>query len=631
MTISSAYADPTWTMWTEFNRTERRFPTEGGLLAWIAAAVRAHPDRPAVVAGGVELTYRELADRSDAVSAFLTRSGIRPGSIVAVTASRTVHPYVGILGTLKAGCGYVPIDPSDPVHRLEFILADADVSAVLASTVEIGQLHWLADSPGVRGLLDDAPTTDRGWVRAIDPVAPGDPTSPPVDEDRTCYVIYTSGTTGRPKGVRISERGLLNFVHWFVSRHEVLAGDRLAQTAPLTFDPSVQQIFPAWVTGACLLPVPDGELQDPAVMLGWLRRERISNVDVVTAHWHHLREAADHDDTLRDLPDLRWIVIGGETFHYHHTRHWYRIVRSPALLNNIYGPTEATINATEVVVDPTVGQGQVPIGVPLPNYRLYVVDGENALCPPDTTGELLIAGDGLAQGYQSSASTAKAFTELALPNGSVERVYRSGDLARLITTPSGQPMLEFHGRTDTQVKIRGFRIELEEVEGAAKSCPAVRDAAMLVRGNPPEQLICCYTCADPLPDGRLREYLSTRLSTFQVPNLFVLVDAFPLTRNGKLDRPALLAVAERQLACRTAIGRSPESKIEVLVAEVWSSVLGLPAIGADEDFFTVGGTSLLAISMVKALRGRGLRIDPAMVFECPTVAGLAARCLEVMW
>ncbi|WNI21501.1 non-ribosomal peptide synthetase [Streptomyces sp. ITFR-16] len=625
-----AHPVPSWSAWSEFNRTDRRFPFEGGLTAWIGAAAAAHPDRPAVSADGVELTYRELDERSDRVSGFLRRSGVAPGSIVAVTAGRTVHPYVGMLAVLKSGCGYVPVDVTDPVSRLEFIVQDAGVAAVLAASDELGALDWLPEAVSVRGVLDGDGDDGRGGVRWAGALGPGEqgPAGPvaPYDPDRTCYIIYTSGTTGRPKGVRISEHSLLNFVHWFVSRHEVLASDRLCQNAPLTFDPSVQQIFPAWVTGACLLPVPPAELQDPFAMMAWLRRERITHLDVVTAHWHHLREAADQEPALRELPDLRWIIIGGETLHYHHTRHWHRIVRSPALLNNIYGPTEATVNATEVVVDPAADSGQIPIGVPLPNYRMYVVDGEGALCAPGVTGELLIAGDGLAQRYQSAAATERAFAELTLPDGTVERVYRSGDLARLIDVPSHGWMLEFQGRVDSQVKIRGFRIELEEVEGAAKSCPQVRDAAVLVRGTPPDQLVCCFV-ADGDPDpAAVRAHVARLLAAYQVPNLYLRLDGFPLTRNGKLDRAGLAALAEERLGGRVPAGRLPESPVEKQLAEVWASVLGLTHIGAEEDFFTIGGTSLLAMTMVKRLRSQGIRLDPATVFESPTVAGLAARC-----
>lgn len=621
-----AVQDEVWSAWLEFNRSRQMYPERGGLLHWIGAAAAAHPDRPAVEADGEVLTYRELDVRSDEVSAFLASSGLSPGDIVAIVSSRTVHPYVGILGILKAGCGYVPIDPSDPSDRLAFILEDAEATAVLAASAQVSLLGWIPKTVTVRGVLDGAETAESPWVPVTGFPSSGAPGRAAYDPDRTCYVIYTSGTTGRPKGVRTSEHSLLNFVHWFLSRHTVLAADRLCQNAPLTFDPSVQQIFPAWAAGACLVTLPEAETRNPFAMLSWLRRQRISHLDVVTAHWHHLREAAEEDDSLRDLPDLRWIIIGGETLHYHHSHQWHRIIRSPALLNNIYGPTEATVNATEVVIDPELTAGQIPIGVPLPNYRLYVVDEAGGLCPPEEIGELLIAGDGLAQRYQSDVATLKAFGELTLPNGHVERVYRSGDLARLITVPDGAWMLEFRGRTDNQVKIRGFRIELEDVESVAKACPGIGDAAVLVRGTPPDQLVCCYTSDSRLPTWSVKDYLAGRLAAFQIPNLFVWLDALPLTRNGKLDRRALAGLVEHELASRRPVGRPPESEPEKLVAQVWADVLAIPRIGVDDDFFTLGGTSLLAMTVVRRLRAQGMLVDPATVFEYPTVGQLAVRC-----
>lgn len=386
----------------------------------------------------------------------------------------------------------------------------------------------------------------------------------------------------------------------------------------------MQQIFPAWVAGACVVPVPDAEVLDPDLLLRWLRRERITVVDAVTAQWHHWRAAAEQDAALRPLPDLRWVLVGGETLYHHETRQWHRVVHSPALLRNVYGPTEATVNATSVVVDPDTAEGQVSIGVPLPNYRLYVVDGEDRLCGLGGTGELLIAGAGVAAGYQSAEATAKAFTELTLPDGRVERVYRTGDLARLVGSPDGGLALDFAGRMDTQVKIRGFRIELEEIEEAAKTVPGVADAAVQLRAPGSEQLVCFYVAGGSMEADRLRALLAARLAGHQVPNLLLRLDAFPVTRNGKLDRAALSAALESRLAAREPEGPAPGTAAERLVAEVWARVLGLARVGAGENFFAIGGTSLLAVRAVRELRARGLRVSPTDLFARPTVAALAA-------
>ncbi|MET8022189.1 non-ribosomal peptide synthetase [Streptomyces decoyicus] len=557
------------------------------------------------------LTYCELDERSDRAAGALAEAGIPAGSIVAISSSRTPDPYVALLGALKAGCGYLPLDFDDPQDRIRFMLDDAGAVAVVARRAELDGAEWLHDTGLLLIGVDELP--------AVAPTYP----APVHDTERICYIIYTSGTTGVPKGVRITEKNLVNFTHWFVGAHEVTAHDRLAQTAPLTFDPSVQQIFPAWVTGSCLVPVAERELYDPFAMMAWLAAERISVIDVVTAQWHHWREAAVHDAALRSLPDLRWIVVGGETLYHHESRRWHSTVESPALLRNIYGPTEATINASETVVDPETCQGQVSIGVPLPNYRLYVVDATDQLCPLDVTGELLIAGDGVAAGYQSAEATAKAFGEIKLPDGTVERIYRTGDLARLVREANGALVIDFVGRMDTQVKIRGFRIELEEIEAVAKTADGVRDAAVQLRSGSAEQLACFYVADDRTDDAPVRAHLAAHLAGHQMPNLMLRLDVFPVTRNGKLDRPALAAALEETLLHRSPSGARPGTAEQLLVAEAWSEVLGIGQVALDENFFALGGTSLLAVSLVRALRARGLKVLPSDLFAAPTVRELA--------
>lgn len=584
-----AVREDVWRAWRAYNDSTTRHPDEGRLVEWVARAAGEFPERPAVRAVDGTLTYAELAARSDAVAAAVHGAGIAPGGVVAVESTRTTGTYVALLGVLKAGCAFVPVDPADPPQRRRLVVDDARAEAVVS----------------VAG--------------AVTPV----PTPVERDPDPACYVIHTSGTTGRPKGVRIGEHSVLNFVHWMVSRHSIGAHHRLAQAAALTFDPSIQQIFPAWVTGACVVPVPQTELLDPRALARWLRRERITHLDVVTSHWQQLREAIAGEPALGVLPDLRWIVIGGETMFHEQVHQWHRLVSSPVLLDNIYGPTEATINATWVVLDPTVEHGQVPIGVPLPNYRLYVVDERNELCPPEVVGELLIAGDGLALRYQSAEATAEAFGSLDLPDGRTERVYRSGDLACLRPNGSGGWTLEFRGRVDTQVKIRGFRVEVEELEAAVTACPGVRGAAVLPRGNPPEQLVCFYAADEEVTATDVRRSVAGRLAAHQVPNLYLRLDALPLTRNGKLDRAALTAALPDAVAGRRPEGRAPRGELEERIAEAWSAGLSVGAVGAEEDFFSIGGTSVLAVRIVGGLRGRGLPVEPGDLFANPTVAGLA--------
>lgn len=603
----------TWRQWQEFNQTRQHYPDEGGLLAWLARAANAHPDRPAVEVAGTTVSYRDLDWRSDRVADHLAAVGVQAGAIVAVTSSRTLTSYVGILGALKAGCGYLPVNAGDPEERLRFILRDGAAAALLLRDDELTRLSWASDLLPAGLIPLDAVPLARPAVR------------PARDRNRICYVIYTSGTTGKPKGVRITERNLLNFAHWFVTAHEMTAHDRLAQTAPLTFDPSVQQIFPAWATGACLLPVPEHELYDPFRLMRWLAAERVTVVDVVAGQWQHWRHAAEQDPALRDLPELRWVLLGAETIYHHDTAHWYRTVRSPALLRNLYGPTEATINATGVVVDPAVDTGQVSIGVPLPNYRLYAVGPDAKLCPPGVAGELYIAGDGVAAGYQSQQATREAFGDLSLPGGATERIYRTGDLARLVRDHTDRLVLEFAGRLDAQLKIRGFRIEPQEIEAAVKQVPGVLDAAVQVRAGSSEQLVCYFVAPEAVEVDLVRRHLAGVLAAYELPNLYLRMDRFPLTSNGKLDRPALSQALEATLHNRPGTGPRPATRPEEVIAEVWGEALGIAEVTRDEDFFALGGTSVLALSVVRSLRARGLQLPISDLFTYPTVGELAAR------
>jgi nonribosomal peptide synthetase protein VioG len=611
---------PTASLWTEYNQTRTLYPDTGGIVRWVERAARAHPDRTAVHTTGGDLSYRELMAGAGQVASLLVTSGVPAGSVVAVPATRSTQDYVAILGVLQAGCAFVPLDAEDPPARLRLILDDCAAAAILAGPGDVPRLTAVAPGlpvhlvPVTAGVPGAGAPDPAGWV------AP-----PPYEPERISYVIYTSGTTGRPKGVCIAEKSLVNFVHWFVGAHEVVAHDRLAQTAALTFDPSLQQIFPAWVTGACLVPVPQAQLLDPFAMMRWLSQERISVVDVVTAQWHHWRHVAGQDPKLRELPDLRWVVVGGETAYHHESHAWHATVRSPALLRNVYGPTEATINASACVIDPAVAEGQISIGVPLPNYRLYVTGPDGGLCGLGDVGELLIAGDGIAAGYRSAEATGKAFGELRLPGGGIERVYRTGDLARLLRTPAGALELGFVGRADTQVKIRGYRIELEEVEHAVKRVPGVRDVAVQLRNSAAEQIACFYTGSESLTEDIIRAQLAERLAAYQLPNLFLRMESFPLTPNGKLDRTALATALEQHLSRDDPVGPAPRTDLARQIAETWQEVLGVARVTADDNFFLVGGTSLLAMTAVRQMRSRGLTVLLSDMFDMPTVAALSSH------
>ncbi|MFJ9107693.1 amino acid adenylation domain-containing protein [Streptomyces sp. NPDC102283] len=615
--------------WTAFNDRARPWPDGPALIRRLEEVAARRPGEIAVRADDGAYTYRELHAEADRIAGVLSSLGVTDGGTVAVAAARRRGEYAGLLAALKLNCAYLPLATDGPARRLEFTLtdsaavalvADAPAAALLAGT---GSATTTGVGTGlaarvVIGAPADAPA---GWTASEDGPGERRPAGEPPREG-TSYVIYTSGSTGTPKGVVTGEEALLNFCAWFVERHDVQPHDRLCQTAPLTFDPSVQQLFPAWLTGACLVVVPDRVQRDGGEFLDWLAAERITHLDIVTPHWVQLLDvAAQRGHTA--LPALRWIVVGGETYFFHQTHRWYRVVDSPARLNTIYGPTEATVNATEFLVDPGVTEGQVPIGEPLPNYRAYVLDERGALCPPHITGELHLAGTGLARRYRSQQATEHSFHELTVSAGTTERLYRTGDLARLVEH-EGQWVLEFQGRTDSQVKVSGYRIELEEVQAALTSVPGVTAGAVVLRTEPAKQIVCGYV-GPGLTEERVRAELGERLPAYMVPHVLVPLTAVPLTANGKVDKEGLLALAAERHANAPADGTAPRGPAQEAIAAAWAEVLGVPRVGADDDFFVRGGSSLLAFRVVALLREKGVTVRAADLLQARTVRALADR------
>jgi nonribosomal peptide synthetase protein VioG len=548
---------------------------------------------------------------------------VKPGGTVAIAFHRSLEQYVALLGILEAGCAYLPIDVADPPERVRIMLADSGARMIVCDE------PWQSAHGGS---LDDVarlvPFGDA--VSVCDAGAPAGAGPAARHPESLMYVIYTSGTTGQPKGVGITQRSLSNFTRWCIERHAIDATSRVCQNAPLTFDPSVQQIFPAFATGATLVPVPEEVLRDTWRFAQWLRVERISHVDFVTSHWLHM--LADIETMTRtgtfDLPDLRWIVIGGETLHYHQIRRWERIVRSPVRFNNIYGPTEATINATEHEVDLTVANGKVPIGRPLPGYQIYVTAADGRRCAPGVPGEIYIGGEGVALGYRDARRTAEAFVPDAFGTEPGRRLYRTGDLGRWLPAAAGEPILEFVGRVDSQVKISGYRIELEEIDAAAKACPGIDDAATAVAGSDElRRLVCCFA-SQTVASTDLGDWLRSRLPRYMVPaRCLALPAGLPYTRNGKLDRRALLAHVDALVPADVAT--EPRTELERALVGAWSSCLGTDSVGVDAHFFDLGGNSFLALSLLNRIR-RTIDFDCRLadLYRHPTPERFAAFVTE---
>ncbi len=562
----------------------------------IAAQVAGTPDAPALVCGDVELTYAELDARVSRVARLLVARGVGPEQVVAVVMPRSVELVVALLAVCQAGGAYLPIDVTYPGERIGFMLSDAAPACVL--TTEAGA-SALPSSPGAPVLTLDDPR----MVSALDTVS-GDPIDDverisPLLPTHPAYVIFTSGSTGRPKGVLVTHAGVASLVESQRDRLALDADSRVLQFASVSFDAAVWELLMAFCTGARLVVSGSSDLLAGPALVELVARHAVTHALLPPALLGVLPAGS--------LPTLSTLIAGGEALGSAALDRWAPGRR----LVNAYGPAESTVAAT--ISDPLSPGDEPRIGTPVANTRVYLLDGFLQPVPLGVVGEMFLAGAGLARGYLGRVGlTAERF--VACPFGSGERMYRTGDLARW--TPEG---LVFVGRADHQVKIRGFRIELGEVEAALLAHQAVTQAVAVVREDTPEdrRLVAYVVATDA--DGQWQEFVARRLPDYMVPSAVVVLDEFPLTPNGKLDRAALPVP---EYGSGTG-GRGPSTVLEEVLCQTFADVLGLPSVGVDENFFRLGGHSLLAVSLVERLRLRGVSVSVRALFAAPTPAALA--------
>ncbi|MCH0541874.1 amino acid adenylation domain-containing protein [Streptomyces sp. MUM 203J] len=590
------------------NDTAQPLPDPDATLASLFAAQAARtPDAPAVVCEGTTLSYAELDRRAEALARRLRARGAGPEQFVAVAVPRSAELMVALLGVHKAGAAYLPVDLDYPSDRVAFMLADSGARTVVTTADAAGRLPGL---PGLDHVMADH-----------DEDVPDAPASAQAGPDHPAYVIYTSGSTGRPKGVAVTHRAIVNRLAWMQAEYGLGPDDRILQKTPSSFDVSVWEFFWALVEGATVvLARPDGH-RDPAYLAGLIRAERVTTMHFVPSMLAAFVQVME----VADLPDwaasLRRVFCSGEALTGPDARRWTELTarhgRGPVPLHNLYGPTEAAVDVTYFPYEGGDGLA-VPIGRPVWNTRLYVLDSFLRPVPDGVPGELYLAGVQLARGYHDRhALTAERF--VADPYGEPgTRMYRTGDLVRRRTDGA----VEYLGRTDRQVKIRGNRIELGEIEAALAALPGVARAAVIVRDG--ALLGYAVPSAGPLDQDALREALADVLPAAVVPSAVLPLDALPLSPSGKLDQNALPSPS---VAPRTG-GRAPRGEREQALCEIFTTVLGLPGIGADDDFFVLGGDSLTSIAVATQARERGLTISPRDVFEHRTPAALAAAAAE---
>ncbi len=590
----------------EWNDTALEIP-QATLPELVEAQAARTPDAVAIISHGEQLSYAELDERARRLAGYLASLGAGPGRLVAVVMDKSAEVFVAWLGVAKSGAAFVPVDPGYPADRIGFMLADARPDLVVTNQASAGAVAGLSGVPVVLAAAEAPEGSSRpgGSVTAGRVVGGGSGGRSPLEN--TAYVIYTSGSTGRPKGVVVPHRGLGNLARLMTSMYGLGPGSRVLQLASLSFDVAVMEVLMALSSGATLVVPEPGPLTGED-LVRTLNRLRISHAEIIPSVLAGVPE--------RQVRELECLIVGAEA-----CPGWLVAEWSPGRrMFNCYGPTEITIAVTHS--GPLSGRGTPPIGRPVPNARVFVLDEWLGLVPPGTAGELYVAGVGLAQGYLGRpALTAERF--VACPYGQPgERMYRTGDLVRW--NAAGE--LEYLGRTDDQVKIRGFRVELGEIEAVLAAQPGVANAVVIVREDQPgDQRLAGYvvraagTGATLDPAG-LRAAAGRVLPAYMVPAAVVVMDALPLTPTGKLDRRALPAP---QYAAASG-GRAPATPREQALCEVFAQVLGLDRVGIEDSFFDLGGHSLLATRLVSRVRVvLGAEMPVRAVFENPTPALLA--------
>ncbi|MEV5008949.1 amino acid adenylation domain-containing protein [Streptomyces sp. NPDC055692] len=578
----------------EWNATSRDVP-RAGLGELFEAQAEATPANDAVVFDGGALTYAQLNARANRLARLLIQRGVGPESIVALALPRSVGMVVAQLAVLKAGAAYLPVDPDYPAERIRFMLQDARPRLVVTG----GGTALMAE--GERLDLDDPELPALLGMFEADS---------PVDADRTAplrlhhpaYVIYTSGSTGTPKGVVVPHTGLAAFAAAAVENFAVDARARVLQFASPSFDAAVLELCMALTCGAALVVPPPGPLAGET-LAEVLAGQRISHALIPPA-------ALASVPAQTPLPDFRSLVVGGDACSAELVARW----SSGRRMVNAYGPTESTIAAT--MSRPLSGQDTPPIGSPVVNTRVYVLDAGLRPVPVGVAGELYLAGDGLARGYlRRPGLTAERF--VADPFGAPgTRMYRTGDVVRW----RADGTLDYLGRADEQVKIRGFRIEPGEIETVLARHPRIREVAVIAREERPGvRRLVAYVVGEADP-AELREHAAGVLPGHMVPSAFVRLDALPLTPHGKLDRKALPAPEYGPVAAV----RVPATPQEEALCAVFADVLGVERVGVDDDFFDLGGDSIVSIQLVGRARAAGLVFTPRDVFRLRTVAALAA-------
>ena len=604
----------------DWNATQADYPDTKCLHQLVEAQAQLTPNAVAVVFDGHQITYSELDLQANQVANYLIGLGVQPETFVGICVERSLAMVVGLLGILKTGAAYVPIDPHYPLDRIEYMLTDAKINLLLTQQ---SLIHQLPNQVQQLVCLD----TDWGHIAQAQATAPQVNLSP----DNIAYVIYTSGSTGKPKGVEVLHRGVVNFLTSMQREPGITATDRLLSVTTLSFDIAVLEIFLPLVVGARVVLLSREDGMDGQKLAATIDAAGITIMQATPSTWRLLLEAE-----WAGNQQLK-ILSGGEAISRDLAD---RLLAKSAAVWNMYGPTETTIWST--VYHLTGAKPQISIGKPIANTEIYILDAQLQPVPIGIPGELYIGGAGLARGYwQRPDLTSQKFIPHPFSPDPAARIYQTGDLARYL--PDGK--IECLGRADFQVKLRGFRIELGEIESLLCQHPTIAQATVIIREDlPGDRRLVAYLVANsqsltaPIP-SELRQFLQQKLPDYFLPSAMVILPALPLTPNGKIDRKSLPAPDSASLHLQTSFV-PPTTPTEITLAQIWIQVLRIVGtasplemqVGINDDFFELGGHSLLATQVIsRARQAFPIDIPLQSLFEQPTIAGLASRIDTSLW
>jgi amino acid adenylation domain-containing protein len=590
----------------EWNQTEREYDTAASVVLLFEQQAEKNAGKTALVYEGHRLTYAEMNRRANQMARYLRGLGVEVETCVGICIERSLEMMVGLLGILKAGGAYVPLDPEYPKERLSYMVEDAQVPVLLTTQ---RTRERVGDFRAVHTVCLDEHWHEIG-KESTDNFKTG------ACGENLIYVIYTSGSTGRPKGVAVRHRGVLNYVLWAMQAYRLGEGCGSLVSSSLSFDLTVTSIFPALLSGLEVVLLPQST--DIETLGGHLSlKENYSLLKLTPSHLHGLSAllpASTYDAT-------RLLVIGGEALKYEDLDFW-RKQRPGTRIINEYGPTETVVGSSIYKVDAADPLfGTVPIGRPIANTQIYIVDANWQPVPVGVPGEMMIGGDGVSRGYLKRPDlTAEKFVPDAFSKNQGRRLYRTGDRARWLRDGN----LEFLGRIDHQIKIRGYRIEPGEIESMLRKHPSVKNAVVLsdaTTGNRLVAYVATSQARSTLSPDRLREFLKEQMPDYMVPAAYVLLPELPLTPNGKLDRKALPRWQDSRPEATFAL---PSNPVEEILAQIWNRVLNIERIGVHDNFFALGGDSIHAIQIILQANQAGLGLSPRQLFQNQTIASLAS-------